>query len=210
MVLPVPIIEWGVLVFRNFFSLTVPFQRYRSCPNSFVYFFFLFILEISLPFWKSEVFYQHSVGIVPYVDIFCCICVVKGDHHDSSAILKVPSGIVSLISISDLSLLLYESESEVTQSCPTLCDPMDCSLPGSSQSITNCWSLPKPMSTESVMPSNHLILCNPLLFLPSIFPSIRVFSNESALPIRWPKYWSFSFNISPSKEHPGLISFRID
>ena len=132
MVLPVPIIEWGVLVFRNFFSLTVPFQRYRSCPNSFVYFFFLFILEISLPFWKSEVFYQHSVGIVPYVDIFCCICVVKGDHHDSSAILKVPSGIVSLISISDLSLLLYESESEVTQSCPTLCDPMDCSLPGSS------------------------------------------------------------------------------
>ena len=134
MVLPVPTIEWGVLVFRNFFSLTVPFQRYRSCPHSFVYFFFffLFILEISLPFWKSEVFYQHSVGIVPYVDIFCCICVVEGDHHDSSAILKVPSGIVSLISISDLSLLLYESESEVTQSCPTLCDPMDCSLAGSS------------------------------------------------------------------------------
>jgi len=68
-----------------------------------------------LPFWKSEVFYQHSVGIVPYVDIFCCICVVEGDHHDSSAILKVPSGIVSLISISDLSLLLYESESEVLE-----------------------------------------------------------------------------------------------
>ena len=66
------------------------------------------------------------------------------------------------------------------------------------------------MSIESVMPSNHLILCCPLLLLPSIFPSIRVFSNESALHIRWPKYWSLSFNISPSNEHPGLISFRID
>ena len=69
---------------------------------------------------------------------------------------------------------------------------------------------PKPTSIESVMPSNHLILCRPLLLLPSIFPSIRVFSNESALCIRWPKYWSFSFNISPSNEHPGLISFRMD
>ena len=77
-------------------------------------------------------------------------------------------------------------------------------------SITNSRSPPKPMSIVSVMPSNHLILCRPLLLLPSIFPSIRVFSNESALHIRWPKYWSFSFNISPSNEHPGLISFRID
>ena len=79
-----------------------------------------------------------------------------------------------------------------------------------SLSSTNSRSLPKPMSIESVMPSNHLILCRPLLLLPSIFPSIRVFSNESALHIRWPKYWSFSFNISPSNEHPGLISFRMD
>ena len=71
-------------------------------------------------------------------------------------------------------------------------------------------SPPKPMSIELVMPSNHLILCRPLLLLPSIPPSIRVFSNESALRIRWPKYWSFSFNISPSHEHPGLISFRMD
>ena len=69
---------------------------------------------------------------------------------------------------------------------------------------------PKPMSIESVMPSNHLILCHPLLLLPSIFPSIRAFSNESALRIRWPKYWSFSVNISPTNEHPGLISFRMD
>ena len=76
-------------------------------------------------------------------------------------------------------------------------------------SITNSWSLPKLMSIESVMPSNLLILCRPLLLLPSIFPNIRVFSNESALHIRWPKYWSFSF-ISPSNEHPGLISFRMD
>ena len=79
-----------------------------------------------------------------------------------------------------------------------------------SLSITNSWSPPKPMFIELVMPSTHLILCHPLLLLPSIFPSIRVFSSESALRIRWPKYWSFSFNISPSNEHPGLISFRMD
>ena len=79
-----------------------------------------------------------------------------------------------------------------------------------SLSITNFWSSPKIMSIELVMPSNHLILCRPLLLLSSIFPSIRVFSNESALHIRWPKCWSFSFNISPSNEHSGLISFRID
>ena len=79
-----------------------------------------------------------------------------------------------------------------------------------SLSITNSRSLLKFMSTESVMPSNHLILCHPLLLSPSIFPSIRVFSNESALLIRWPKYWSFSFNISLSNEHTGMISFRND
>ena len=79
-----------------------------------------------------------------------------------------------------------------------------------SLSITNSWSLLKLMPIESVMPSNHLILCHPLFLLPSIFPSIRVFSNESALRMRWPKYWSFSFNISPSNEHPRLISFRMD
>ena len=79
-----------------------------------------------------------------------------------------------------------------------------------SLSIINSWSLLKLMFIESVMPSNHLILCHPLLVSPSIFPNIRVFSNESALCIRWPKYWSFSFNISPSNEHSGLISFRMD
>ena len=79
-----------------------------------------------------------------------------------------------------------------------------------SLSITNSRSPPKPMAIKLMMPSNHLILCRPLLLLPSIFPSIRVFPNESALHIRWPKYWSLSFNISPSNEHPGLISFRMD
>ena len=79
-----------------------------------------------------------------------------------------------------------------------------------SLSITNSRSLPKLMSIESVMPSNHLILCHPLLFLPSIFTSTRVFSSELALRIRWPKYWSFSFNISPSNEYSGLIAFRMD
>ena len=79
-----------------------------------------------------------------------------------------------------------------------------------SLSIISSWSLLKLMSIASVMPSNHLILWCPLLLLPSIFPSIRVFSNESALHIRWPKFWSFSFNISPPNEHPGLVSFRMD
>ena len=96
--------------------------------------------------------------------------------------------------------------SSVAQSCPTLCDPMNRSTPDLSVHH-QLQGLPKLMSIESVMPSNHLILCRPLLLAPSIFPSIRVFSNESALRIRWPKYCSFSFNISPSNEHPGLISF---
>ena len=79
-----------------------------------------------------------------------------------------------------------------------------------SLSVTNSWSLLKLMSIESVMPSSHLILCHPLLLPPSIFPSIRVFSNESVLHMRWPKYWSFSFSISTPSEHSGLISFRMD
>ena len=97
--------------------------------------------------------------------------------------------------------------SSVTQSCLTICNPMDCSTQGLPVHH-QLRSLPKLMSIESVMPSNHLILCCPLLLMPSIFPSITVFSNESALPVRWPKYWSFNF--SPSNEYSRLISCRID
>ena len=96
--------------------------------------------------------------------------------------------------------------SSVAQSCLTLCDPMDCSTPGFPVHHPTL----KLMSIKSVMPSNHLILCPPLLLLSLIFPSIRVFSNESVLHIRWPKFWSFSFSISPSNEYSGLISFMID
>ena len=114
--------------------------------------------------------------------------------------------------------ILQTSQFSSVQSCPTLCSVVSNPLQPqglhaacqASLSITNSRSSHKPMSIDSVMPSNHLILCRPLLFLPSIFPSTRVFSNESALRIRWPKYWSFSFRINPSNEHPGLISFRID
>ena len=99
--------------------------------------------------------------------------------------------------------------SSAAQSCLTLWDPMTTARQ-SPPSITNSWSLLKLMSIKSVMPSNHLILCHPLLLLPSIFPIIRVFSSDSVLCIRWPKYWSFNFGISPSYEYSGLISFRID
>ena len=97
----------------------------------------------------------------------------------------------------------------VTQSCPTLCDPMNCSTPGLPVHH-QLWSSLRLTSIESVMPSSQLIHCRPLLLLPSIPPSIRVFSKESTLSMRWPKYWSFSFSIMPSKEIPGLISFRMN
>ena len=119
----------------------------------------------------------------------------------------MPNG--HLIFPSPLGYILNISISSFAQSCPTLYNPMNRTIQAS-LSITNSQSPPKPMSIQLVMPSNHLILCRPLLCLPSIFPSIRVFSNESALCIRWPKYWSCSFNISSSNEHPGLVSFRMD
>ena len=118
--------------------------------------------------------------------------------------LSPPSGIVTLLGYLDCC--------SVSQLCPTLFDPMDCSTPSFAvlhhlRELPN--SSPKLMSIESVMPSNHLVLCCPLL-LPSVFPSIRVFSSELALCIRWLKYWSFTFSISPSNEYSGLISFMID
>ena len=103
----------------------------------------------------------------------------------------------------------HQSVSSVAQSCPTLGNTMDCSTPGFPVHY-HSQNLLKLMSITSVMPSNHLILCHPLLLPPSIFPSIRVFSNESVLCIKWPEYWSFSFSISPSKEYSGLISCSID
>ena len=105
--------------------------------------------------------------------------------------------------------LLSGQFSSVAQSCPSLCNPMDHSTPG----FPVCHQLPEIAQTCVCwvgMPSNNLILCHPLLLLPSIFPSMRVFYSESILCIRWPKYWSFSFNISPSNEYSGLISFRIN
>ena len=99
--------------------------------------------------------------------------------------------------------------SSVTQLCLTLCDPMNHSRPGLPVHH-QLLEFTKLMSIESVIPSSHIILCRPLLLLPPIPPSIRIFSNESTLPMRWPKYWNFSFSISPSNEHPGLISFRMD
>ena len=124
---------------------------------------------------------------------------------DAANSLKVSGTIISHLCVRVCEYQL----SSVTQSCPTFCDPMDCSTPDfpvhhQSQSLL------KLMSIALVTPSNHLILCHPFLLPPSIFPSIRVFSNELILCIRWPKYWSFSFSISPSNEYSGLTSFRTD
>ena len=114
-----------------------------------------------------------------------------------------------MLIISYLHSSTYIQFSSVAQSCLTLYDP-GIAARQTSLSITNSWSLLNLMSIELVMPSSHLILCHPLLLLSPIPPSIRVFSNKSTLCMRWPKYWSFSFSISPSNEHPGLISFRMD
>ena len=129
----------------------------------------------------------------------------SGIHFQNA--LQIYSDIPVSNIINNLSSLFFSS---VTQLRPALCDSMNCAAHQASLFITNSWSLPKLISIESVMPSNHLILYHPLLLLPSIFPRIRVFSNESALYIRWPKHWSFSFTISPSNEYLGLISFRMD
>ena len=130
-----------------------------------------------------------------------------GKQEDCSALLqgKLPSKVFLRFQI----FVSFWITSVKLLSCVWLCDPMDCSTPGLPV-YHQLWSLLKLMSIELVMPSNCLILCHPLLLLPLIFPGIRGFSNESVLRIRWPKYWSFSFSISPCNEHPGLISFRIN
>ena len=124
------------------------------------------------------------------------------DHKESDAIERLSTHMQEVN-------YLKNQFSSVPQSGPTFVTPWTAG-PHASLSITNSWSLLKLMSIESVMPSNHLILCHSLLLLPSIFPSISVFSNKSVLCIRWPKYWSFSFSISPSNEYSGLISFKMD
>ena len=139
-----------------------------------------------------------------------CPLDVQGYEEYTQCVYKVSDtwGLEKVLSLF-LTVAVPVFFSSVAQSCPTLCDPMDCSTPGF-PAHHHVQSLLKLMSIESVMPSNYLILCYPLLLLPSIFPSIRVFSNESVLRIRWLKYCSFRFSISPSNEYSGLISFRMD
>ena len=137
-------------------------------------------------------------------------CIVPEDvihrvHGVSSLTQKCLDSGVSKFLLSFLQFSSVQSLSRIWLSATPWAAARQASL-----SNTNSRSPPKPMAIKLMMPSNHLILCHPLLLLPSIFPSIRVFSNESSLCIRWPEYWSFSFNIRPSKEHPGLISFRMD
>ena len=130
----------------------------------------------------------------------CGTMVVDSCHHELSILIDHNSN--------ESKLKITSVQFSSILSCPTLCDPMNCSRPGL-LSITNSWSSLKLMSIKSVMPPGHLILCHPLL-LPPIPPSIRIFSNVSTLHMTWPKYWSFSFSISPSNEHPGPIFFRMD
>ena len=137
---------------------------------------------------------------------------LPGEFHGQRSLVDYsPQGHKELNTTEQLMLSLLRTSSVQFTSVAQSLFAMPWTAAGQiSLSITNSQSSPKSMSIESVMPFNHLILCHPLLLLPSIFPSIRAFSNESALSIRWPQYWSFSFNINPSNEHPGLISFRMD
>ena len=132
---------------------------------------------------------------------------MKAKEESGKAGLKVNIQKTKIMASGPISSVQFISVQSL--SCVRLCDPWIAARQAS-VSNTNSQSSLKLMSIESVMPSSHLILCHPLLLLPPIPPSIRVFSNESTLYMRWPKYWSFSFSISPSKEHPGLISFRMD
>ena len=137
------------------------------------------------------------IHILQYIHMCVCVCVYIYIYiyTHTHTLCNIPETIIPF--------------SSVAQSCPTLCDPMNRSMPGLPVHH-QLWSLLKLMSIKSVIPSNHLTLCHLLLLLPPIPPTIRVFSNESTLHMRWPRYWSFRFSISPSNEHLGLISFRMD
>ena len=140
----------------------------------------------------------------------CLFLIVWGFISQIYIILKKCQRPLKLSVMTEASVMNSSTYCSVAQSCLTLRDSMDCSIPGFPV-LHHFLEFAQLISIESVMPSNHLILCCPLLLLPpSIFPSIRVSSNKSALHIRWPKYWSFGFRISPSNEYSGLISFRID
>ena len=133
----------------------------------------------------------------------------EGGGGWQATIHRVPKSQTRLSNLARTHSVQFSQFNSVAQSCLTLCNPMNRNTPG----LPVNHQLPestKPMPIELVMPSSHLILCRPLLLLPPIPPSIRVFSSESILCMRWPKYWSFSFSISPSNEHPGLIPFRMD
>ena len=165
---------------------------------SIVFWLLLFLLRSRL---KSYCFaFEVNVLFFPLLLSLCmCMSVVF------SCLTMICFGVISFIFI----LLELFSCCSAAEQCPTLCDPRTAAHQAS-LSVTISWSLPKLICIELVMPSCHLLLCCPLLLLPSILPSIRVFSNESALHIRWPKYWSFSFSICPSNEHSRLISLRMD
>ena len=152
----------------------------------------------------TQILHEVSSGFIGDGLLLCVVCIWDWK------ILRIQLLRFSICILAKLTLHMSSVQfSPVAQSCLSLCDPKDCNGLAS-LFISNSQSLLKLTFIESVMPSNHLILCCPLLPLISIFPSIRVFSNESVLCIRWPKYWSFSFSISPSNEYSGLISFRID
>ena len=145
---------------------------------------------LSLSHRLDKVYMWFSCYIINY--FFTCLISLEFEH------LECNYHICATVQFSSVTLVVSDSVTPWTVACQAFL------------SITSSWSLLKLMSIESVMPSNHLILCHPLLLPPSIFPSIRVFSKKSVLHIRWPKYWSFSFSISPSNEYSGLISFRMD
>ena len=169
-----------------------------------------FYLLITITYFTQSPTLPH-LWKPPTCSLYLWICF----YFVCSFVFQIPhiNAVILDLSLSDfISLSIIPSQFSSVQllSCVRLLETPWTGAHQASLSITNSWSLLKLMSIESVMPSNHLIFCHPLLLLPSIFPSIRVFSNEWALGIRWPKYWSFSFSISPSNEYSGLISLRMD
>ena len=163
-----------------------------------------------MPSFASSWHQNHNLILVYIKFTLGATIQVVSVHQVPDLLNNQASGWLSESRVLRCQIILFENPqifSSVTQLCPTLCDPMDCIMPGVPVHHQLLEFTQIHVQFQPVMPLNHLFLCRPLLLLPSIFPSIRVFSNESAFSIRCPKYWSFSFDISPPKEHPGLISF---